>query len=127
VTGASASGNFGFRLRTSGTDNSNANYQIQVLEGFAAGVTASRSTNQTSWPVFAITSNKNLFIIDLIAPKVADATFGLINSTFSPNSTTIGFENYSVGFNASTQFDSLTILSTGANISGNLTAYGYNA
>ena len=127
ATGASASGNFSFRLRTSGTDNSNANYQLQLLEGFSTSVTATRTTNATNWQLFSITTNKNFFIFDLIAPQAVDPTITFVNSSYATNSTTLGLENYALGFNANTQFDSFTIFSTGANITGTLTVFGYNA
>jgi hypothetical protein len=127
ATGASASGSYSIRMRASGSDNSTANYQSQLLEGFASTTTSSRSTGATSWVLLTVPTEKTLYILDIIAPQVADSTIALVNASFRAASTGLGVENYALSFTASTQFDSLSLISSVANISGSLTTYGYNA
>jgi hypothetical protein len=126
ATGASASGGHSFRLRASGADNTTANYNYQNLESLSSTTTSQRSTGQTNWNLFSITANRTFFIIDLIAPQAAETTLGYIDSAYNASSTTLGIENYVLSFTASTQFDSLSLNSSGANLSGVYSVYGYN-
>lgn len=131
VTSASATLSTYGRLRTSGTDNTTSNY-------FYGGY--NRSYNGTDlyvngsgvsfWDMGRIESgqaNYGGFMLDLVNPQVAQKTQGYgpcISQTASPFYW--GTINEGFAFNATTQFDSMTIYTTTGNITGNYRVYGYS-
>jgi len=126
VSGASASGIYNMRLRASGSDNTTANYQQQSFYSSGATVASSRTTNQTSYSMNSINTNRNFYDFTIYAPQIATETLWQINGGFNPATTSLESNGWIGGFSATTQFDSLSFYSTGANISGIYRVYGYN-
>jgi hypothetical protein len=125
-TGASASGTLTTRFRASGSDNTNANYQRQVLIVDNTSVTATRDSNQTSLILSAVDTNTKSVDIYVSNPQVVDNTYLFINFNANSNTSSPILLSFSGGFNATTQFDSMSFNSSGANISGYYRVYGFN-
>jgi hypothetical protein len=126
VVGASSSGGLQVRLRTSNADNSNANYQFNVLYGYNTTLGGSTATNQTSWSFGSLYTAKQIRTFELFSPQAATTTTALSVVGMSADTTSLGTEILTHSFNASTQFDSFTLYSTGANMTGTVSVYGYN-
>ena len=125
-TGATASGSLTFRFRTTGTDNSNANYQKQELSSSSTTVTGARSTNQTSFTISSLQTDFNIADIYLYNPQIVSNTGFQIFTAIVPATTGALTDHQVGGFNATTQFDAMSFISTGANITGYYQVYGYN-
>jgi hypothetical protein len=127
VVGASTSGAPTMRLRTSGTDNSNANYQRQVFNADNATLTGGRNTNQTSFGLGSVQSTTTTYDINLWSPQLSSNTFWTTNDNFLSSTTTPIIQQAIGGFNAATQFDGISFISSGATLSGTISVYGYKA
>ena len=124
--GATQAGAFRIRLRTSGTDNSSANYQTNVVAGYNTSISGGRETNATSWSLGSVYTSTKIRNIDLFSPKATANTGALSLIGAEIDGTGLGTEIGTFSFTATTQFDSLTLFSTSANISGTIQAFGYN-
>jgi hypothetical protein len=125
-TGASASGTLTTRFRASGSDNTNANYQRQVLVVDDASVSATRNSNQTSLLLSTVETNVKSVDIYVNNPQVVDNTYLFINFNANSNTSSPVLLIFAGGFNATTQFDSMSFNSSGANITGFYSVYGFN-
>lgn len=116
------------RLRAAGSDNTTGNYSSGM-----AGISAAAGTGSvvgsgiTQWPLMYVQGGnaKQSFAVDILTPEEAT------NSRFIGGATgvnsAVSIEMFFSGagiFNAATQFDSLSILSTG-NFTGTYKVYGY--
>jgi membrane-bound inhibitor of C-type lysozyme len=114
-----------FRGRTAGTDNSTANYNLQVLSVSGASATPSRYTAQTGGQLALIDSiNPNIVSALIFSPKLTAKTI-VITNTFSPN----GGARYEDGknlFTLTTSFDSISFYPTSSTITGKALLYGFN-
>lgn len=130
ITALTADATFTMRLRTSGTDNSTANYRTAGNGITSAGVTTTKVGNaQTS---FNMAENDGplsgySLVLDIIAPQVA--TFTAAHGRYTCFETTPqGLLAIGVGlhFDGTTQFDSLSFISSVASsMTGNYRVYGY--
>jgi hypothetical protein len=114
-----------WRGRTAGTDNSTANYNIQDIRVTTTSVTSVRATGQTSGKIgLADTLNPNMAQFLIFSPNKVAKTV-LITNTFCPNSGA-RYEDAKNLFNATTAFDSITIIPSAGNMTGSISCYGYN-
>ena len=121
--------NINVRMRASGTDNSTSNYSSGM-----AGIGANASTGSivgsglTNWPltIMQSTTAKMAITFDLFSPQEATNTKFVGGSTGVNSGVSIEMF-YSGGgvFNAATQFDALSFISSAGNITGSYKVYGY--
>lgn len=124
-TGATASGDLTLRFRTAGVDNSNANYQKQQVSSSGATVSTARGVNQTSYIVTSLQTDFSVADIYLFNPQVTENTAFSIFVALMPATITPITVQQAGGFNATTSFDALSFISSGANITGSYRVYGY--
>ena len=125
--GASASGAYTIRFRTSGSDVSSANYQVQELYGSSSTAAAGRGANGTNWNNGNVYTEKTCMVLDLFSPQVATSTSVFSTCLSNATSTTPEITFKSVGFNATNQFDGISWISSGATLTGTISVYGYKA
>ncbi len=117
------------RLRASGTDETAAQYNAAMFNvriGGTTGVSVSLA-NQTSAVFESLVANfKNQIIIDIVGPKLAEyttaTTHHLMGVSASDQKSLFG------GFQLSntTAYDSMSLIMGSGNLSGKVSAYGYN-
>ena len=117
-----------YRLSTSGTPNSTANYNFQRLQSTGTTTASQRSSGET---VFSLESdNTRAFVATLyiFAPQVAEKTFVITHTMHINDSTfTQPVAQYTTGiFNDTTQFDGIQLLPNTSTVTGSIRAYGYN-
>lgn len=120
------------RLRTAGSDNATTNYSSIISDIKNNGQTANPSAaGLTAWNIGEIDLGNPYFAAsyDLMAPQLTTTRTNMIGTaTFTDQLPTAVFAR--VGnhlFNATTQFDSMTIISNVASsITGFYLVYGYN-
>jgi hypothetical protein len=115
------------RFRTSGTDNSNANYKAGGLYAYITGGTGTFNDNGTTSINLGQTTTGSYqsAVIDLVNPFATKLTHYFISATNVDTTTVIGIFK-SGSFDVTTSFDSASwIVSTG-NFAGTVSAYGYN-
>ena len=123
--GASASGAYTIRFRTSGSDVSSANYQVQELYGSASTAAAGRGANGTSWNNSNVYTEKTCMVLDLFSPQVTTSTSVFSTCLSNSTSTTPEITFKTIGFNATNQFDGISWISSGANMTGTVSVFGY--
>ena len=116
------------RLRASGIDNSTSNYS-SGMAGIGAGATTGSVVGSgiTQWPLMYVqnANAKQSFSVDILTPQEATNTRFIGGATGVNSAVTIEMFYSGAGiFNAATQFDALSILSTG-NFTGTYKVYGY--
>lgn len=128
ITG-SASGanvNLQMRLRASGSDDTNATYNVQALDADSATVSAGRSTSQTLWTVglsWASAVASNTQELSIFRPNESETTTFLTTYTTPLNT---GFVALRGGyFNNTTSFDGFSLLVNTGTITGTVRVYGY--
>jgi len=132
VQDATADCDLTLRMRTSGTDNTNAQYQTQ-MPGYKADGTAINdfvSSGGTSFKFGEVdgTATTLQIAFDLMNPQLAEVT-ALLGSYYFIDKTAAynGFRAGCWDFSATTQFDSFSFISSVANsISGYYRIYGYS-
>ena len=112
-----ADSDFTMRLRAGGSDNSTANYSNNGVSG------------ATSFAFIESDSGRCVYTVqfDVLNPKVAQST-RILGSLFSVNKAASAFltTNISGAFEATTSFDSLSIISSVASsMTGTVRVYGY--
>jgi len=117
------------RFRLSGTDDSNALYQIQTINADNTGLTGSRLTNQTSC-FFGdfIGTDRDFIILDIGSPNLARNTSYVTDQTRRYATTSVSSRKASGGHTSTTQFDGFSYIITGVGItmSGDISVYGVN-
>ena len=122
----SSTGNFlAIRGRTSGSSNSNANYTFQFLDIGGTGVSAARTTNQTSGRVASVSSTTiaNGYVIDIFSPFTNTAT--TYSSRGYNSSSNASFNDYVGAFYNAAIFDSIEFLASTGTVTGKAILYGY--
>jgi len=116
----------GLRLRVSGSDNANADYNFQRLYAQSGTVGAVRQTAFTyielgyfSNGVFGSQS------VDMFNPFEARTTSGNVISNQFPNSNP-NFDIYAFGTDVTTSYTGFTLIALAGNITGEVSVYGYN-
>jgi hypothetical protein len=111
-----------FRLRTSGTDASGANYQRQSLAAYSTTVATSNTTTGTTFGIGnAITSYYNFMTMDIQNPQIARNT-SIINhcSSYDPVQIDLAY-----GFHTlTTSYDGFTVYPSSGTLSGTICVYG---
>jgi hypothetical protein len=125
----SANSNFTGRLRAAGTDDSAGNYA-----SYGVGVTSTGEANnvsnfsQTSFSFgHCISGNPFVLQLDVFSPKIAERT-NLVGAYVGNNSAfdRQAFRSFGNLFDATTSFDSLSIISSAASsLTGTVRVYGY--
>ena len=117
------------RLRVSGTDNSGAtSYRYAGFRVTAANSTAISpfSTGDSKWDLGAVVSGNfnDYLIIELKSPFATQYTKFMAEQQTDENYSS----RYMHGgtFTATTSFDSLSLIASANNITGTISAYGYN-
>jgi hypothetical protein len=121
-----ASNYFTLRLRAGGSDDTNNNYSSTYAYFYygSNGISADdRAPSATSWSRmgYTETSNQHNGVYDIFQPQEAKSTniSGLYNRAAVGCSTCFGIKD------ATTQFDSLSLIPGGGTITGNYSIYGY--
>jgi hypothetical protein len=128
VTAKSTSNLSTIRLRTSGTDNSSATYDLEISGGGSASAFASQVNNGTSFDPLGGTdrSPNEVFIFDIINPFATANTLLLGNAYSTDVGTGQKVVTFGGRFENTTSFDSLSFnVSTGTQ-TGNYAVYAYN-
>jgi hypothetical protein len=122
-----SSGTNKFRFRTSGSDNTTSNYQEARIYATGATVGSYRAGNATSFADISATTTKILCIMDILGSQTATTTLvnGAIHYSIE-SSSAIEWSNFSASFSLTTSFDSMSVFASATNITGTITAYGYN-
>jgi len=125
---SSTTGQMTARLRAAGSDNSTSNYAFQNYAATSASVSAGRATGQTSWEVIYQQSSDSLFTMDLLSPQATVKTLAFVTNMKDSYNTNAAMSIGNVGcsFNATTSFDSLSLIPSAGTITGTLYVYGYN-
>ena len=112
------------RFRVGGADNSTSNYNRQTLTAISTTVTATSTSNQTSYSLGAVSSTEDTLELFFFRPQLASKTvFGYRRWKDVQNEIQI-IEGF---FNATTVFDGFTLLPTSPQtLSGVISIYGYN-
>ena len=130
ITAVTADADFTIRLRSSGVDNSSAVYAY-AMPGYTYAGIASNSfgESQTS---FVVGESDNTIVryfltLDIIAPQLATNTYVTGSYNFLNKAATASIARLgNMQFTSSTQFDSLSFISTVASsITGTYAVYGY--
>jgi hypothetical protein len=112
-----------FRMRAAGSDNSTANYDLQLLEVGGSTVGGSRSLGRTSGFFGSIgATSTSPIIFDVFQPFLAKHT-SVINATIYGRANLNTYVNSNIHRVASS-FDSMTIIFQ-ANTTGKVSVYGY--
>lgn len=130
VTALTADALFTMRLRASGTDNTTSNYRTAGVGVSSAGVAVTKTGNAQSSFNFAEQDGPlpgYSLVFDIIGPQLA--TFTSLHGQYGFFAgVPAGFEavNFSNNFEATTQFDSLTFISSVASsMTGRIDVFGY--
>jgi hypothetical protein len=125
--GASASGAVTFRYRVGGADNSTSNYARQYLIGASTSIFAARQDSATSISLDTLHPNTTYRQSDIFNPFKTEFTTAISTQYYRADQNQ-NSEISVVGniFQATTSFTGFSILSSGANISGQLQVFGYN-
>lgn len=131
VTALTSDAAFTMRLRTSGTDNTATDYRTAGVGVTSANVGTNLTGNaQSSFNVGETDAALPWYslALDIVSPQVATYSFIHGNVAFQNQAGTSGLIGANVigNFNATTQFDSLTFISSVASsITGIYKVYGY--
>ena len=117
-----------FRLRAAGADNSTANYNTPNLR-WAASTAISNLTAQTSAELFlapgaGVTSTDVSMAFTLFSPQAANETQWSGTGKIRGSTPTYNGTAVTGTFNATTQFDAITLLPSAGTITGTIKIYG---
>lgn len=129
ITGLSSDLTLSLRLRVSGSDNSTSNYYRQTMGGSGSTVAAGEASGQTSWDAGSIDGPNSdfryVFSFDIFGPQAATRTLmNGVRARFASDGTGAVEAVYNA-FQANTQFDGISILTSTGNITGTARVYGY--
>lgn len=130
ITALTADATFTMRLRTSGSDNTTSNYRTAGYgTSSVSSLTSMVGNAQSSFNMAESDSGivGYSLVLDLISPQVAIETTGHGRLTyFAANPNGVVGIGFGLDFNATTQFDSLSFISSVASsMTGNYRVYGY--
>lgn len=120
---ASTSGTTNMRMRTAGTDNSNANYGVRGAD--VGALTAATSAGATFFEIGSNGTSGNLFVSDLMNPQAAFFTQGTWCHYRETVAVVATWRGGAFGFGGSTSFDGLTIYPASGTITGKIRVYGW--
>lgn len=122
-----SNGTIVFKYRTSGSDNSTANYFFSITGLTTAGADNMQSASDTqSYFVRGFTGGRVAANLNIYSPQLAQTT--LSTSTASGTSNAGNQASYVGGslFNAATVFDGITFITSAGTMTGTIRVYGYN-
>jgi hypothetical protein len=125
--GASASGTVTFRYRVAGADNSTSNYARQFTGSASTTVFAARNDSQTSFSLDLLQTNTAYRVSEIFNPFKTEFTTSLSQQYYRADQNQSS--EYLVRgdiFQATTSFTGFSILSSGANMEGQIQVFGYN-
>jgi hypothetical protein len=125
INSSSTTMTYSLRFRTSGSDNTTANYNY--VNRFSSSATGADVIAQGRSQTSALLVNTGtaffpVFSFDLLNPKDANFTRGYFQATTEIGNSYTGF----CAFGLTTSFDSATLFVSTGNITGNVSVYGYN-
>jgi hypothetical protein len=129
ITSLTADSTLTMRLRASGSDNTTANYRTAGVGITSVANTANVTGNaQTSWNFAEQDAGLNGYVLvcDVFSPQVA--TFTALTAQYGYFAQTpAGYQSVATSnhFDASTQFDSLSFISSTGSLTGVYRVYGY--
>ena len=110
------------RLRTSGTDNTSANYNYQLFSANSTTLTGARSLSDNNYKMDNNNNNNHGGQIVLINPFDTEKTYGTANTTSGADFTLSDLQ-----FNATTSFDGFSIYPDSGTLTGTFTVWGLKA
>ena len=115
-----------FRLRAAGTDDTATNYHFSTYGLRVNGATGQFSgTGVNKWSfTYGATGARQSASIDIYAPKLAALTKYTCLSFGDDGTAAIQYHSGGY-FNATTSFDSFSIIPMASNMTGEMTVYGY--
>lgn len=117
----STSLNVSMRLRLSGTDNSAANYDRQLLLAAGASISGASTVNDTDWENFTGTGAGRIAAdATIFEPNTTDFTQMMIETT----SLGASYIKYGMIHDVATAFDGFSWITSTGNITGSLKVYG---
>jgi len=124
ITTASTTVGYNVRFRAAGSDSSASEYAFYSRHSSSStgGDTNTQNRNQTSGVLFntSITTDTQLYVIDVMSPKLSQITALFYQSTGA-----VGNHNYgTVVFQTTTSFDSLSVFPSTGTFTGNFSVYG---
>jgi hypothetical protein len=131
LTALTADADFSLRFRASGSDDTNTNYRSANIGINSLGTQIDEVGNVQSSIDMGESDSGNIFYstqFDVIAPQVATVTTVWGNYGYNNKAATTGFTAINLGgnFGTTTQFDSLTFISSVASsMTGIYRVYGY--
>ncbi len=120
------------RMRASGTDDSNASYELAGTETNSTNTTVTGITSAgglTSWSMAETDPiDRYALTVDVMNPKATEPTLIFANLTYVNTAATAWrYRNFAGCFTANTSFDSLSYISSVASsLTGSYSVYGYN-
>jgi hypothetical protein len=117
------------RLRASGSDNQNANYQSQYLEATGGSTALGREGNQTSWPLITNLATGKLQVAELtlFRPNQNTRTGGVWSAGSDvDDNANIKFQSRSFGHNEDYQATGFTHYVGTGTMTGVIRVYGFN-
>jgi hypothetical protein len=112
------------RFRTSGSDNTNSNYQkFGVFAGFSSAVSRLNVSGANTLDLFGNNSNETLVDVDIFNPNQVNKT--RMNGFWWSASTGDSYAG-TLTFDANTVFDSISFFPGSGTVTGRLLIYGYN-
>ena len=116
-----------FRLRAGGTDDTATNYHFSTYGLRVNGATGQFSgTGVNKWSfTYGATGARMSASIDVYAPKLAQLTKYTCLSFGDDGTAAIQYHSGGY-FNATTSFDSFSIIPMASNMTGEMSVYGYN-
>lgn len=126
ITNTTANG-VGIRFRASGTDNSSANYNRQILQASSTSFTTLRLTGETEF-VTALgvptSSEKSSFYLEVLNPFQSTYTTGIALIGVNTSSASIFIRNSAFGMTVTTSYDGFSAVPYDGTITGTITVYG---
>jgi hypothetical protein len=122
---SSGTGAFQMRLRVSGADNTNSDYNYQRLVAQSTSISGVRSTSSSSFDLGFCTNNMNRTSVELFNPFETSTTTGnAICGASLNNSPELDF--YVFGTDVTTSYTGFTIFPASGTITGTVSVYGFN-
>lgn len=119
----STSGTTNMRMRTSGTDNTTANYGVRGAD--VGALTSATSAGATFFEIGSNGTSGNLFVSDLLNPFAAFLTQGTWTHYRETAGVVATWRGGAFGFGLNTSFDGLTIYPASGTITGKIRVYGW--
>ena len=114
------------RMRASGTDNTTANYQRQLLEATATTLAGERSTNQTSAAIAYQPASRVQGEIKIFKPFLAANTTWTSVMGLQSDTTSVRWSLITGGHTVASSFTGFTIFPTSGTMTGTFSVYAYS-